>query len=76
MAADRWSPESWRTRPVAQVPDYPDLTALADVERQIGGFPPLVFAGEARKLKKALGEGRRLARLVPVAGRRLRREFR
>ncbi|MEI2735406.1 MAG: 3-deoxy-7-phosphoheptulonate synthase class II [Rhodoblastus sp.] len=56
MAADRWSPESWRSRPVAQVPDYPDPAALADVERQIAGFPPLVFAGEARKLKRALAK--------------------
>ncbi|MFO1136593.1 MAG: 3-deoxy-7-phosphoheptulonate synthase class II [Rhodoblastus sp.] len=56
MAADRWSPESWRSRPVAQVPDYPDAQALADVERQIAGFPPLVFAGEARKLKRALAK--------------------
>ena len=56
MAADRWSPESWRSRPVAQVPTYPDPAALADVERQIAGFPPLVFAGEARKLKRALAK--------------------
>ncbi len=56
MAADRWSPESWRSRPIAQVPSYPDPAALADVERQIAGFPPLVFAGEARKLKRALGK--------------------
>ncbi|MFO1114651.1 MAG: 3-deoxy-7-phosphoheptulonate synthase class II [Beijerinckiaceae bacterium] len=54
MAADRWSPESWRNRPIAQVPDYPDPSALAEVERQLAGFPPLVFAGEARKLKRAL----------------------
>jgi 3-deoxy-7-phosphoheptulonate synthase len=38
------------------VPDYPDAAALADVERQIASFPPLVFAGEARKLKKMLGK--------------------
>ncbi len=56
MSAERWSPESWRSRPVAQVPDYPDAQALVDVERQISGFPPLVFAGEARKLKKALAK--------------------
>ncbi|MFT4096169.1 MAG: 3-deoxy-7-phosphoheptulonate synthase class II [Rhodoblastus sp.] len=56
MSAERWSPESWRSRPVAQVPDYPDAQALGDVERQISGFPPLVFAGEARKLKKALAK--------------------
>ena len=56
MAVDRWSPESWRSRPVAQVPSYPDAAALADVERQLAGFPPLVFAGEARKLKRALAK--------------------
>ncbi|MCB1523675.1 MAG: 3-deoxy-7-phosphoheptulonate synthase, partial [Rhodoblastus sp.] len=56
MSAERWSPESWRSRPVAQVPDYPDPAALGEVERQIAGFPPLVFAGEARKLKRALAK--------------------
>jgi 3-deoxy-7-phosphoheptulonate synthase len=52
----RWSPDSWRAKPVEQVPSYPDAAALASVERQLGGFPPLVFAGEARKLKRALGK--------------------
>ena len=50
-----WTPESWRTRPVLQMPQYPDAKALADVEAQLATFPPLVFAGEARNLKKALG---------------------
>jgi 3-deoxy-7-phosphoheptulonate synthase len=53
---ERWSPESWRSRPVVQVPDYADKAALADVEKRIAGFPPLVFAGEARKLKKSLAQ--------------------
>ena len=53
--SERWTPDSWRTRPVLQVPDYPDAKALADVEAQLATFPPLVFAGEARSLKKALG---------------------
>jgi 3-deoxy-7-phosphoheptulonate synthase len=52
--AERWSPESWRKKPVVQVPDYPDKAALAAVEKQLASFPPLVFAGEARSLKKAL----------------------
>src|SRR3982751_4060974 len=52
--SERWTPDSWRTRPVLQVPDYPDAKALADVEAQLATFPPLVFAGEARNLKKAL----------------------
>jgi 3-deoxy-7-phosphoheptulonate synthase len=54
MAAERWTPDSWRTKPIEQAPVYPDLAALGDVERQLAGFPPLVFAGEARKLKRAL----------------------
>src|SRR5258705_10561339 len=53
--AERWTPESWRQRPALQMPDYPDAKALADVEAQLATFPPLVFAGEARNLKKALG---------------------
>jgi 3-deoxy-7-phosphoheptulonate synthase len=50
-----WTPDSWRTCPVSQVPDYPDKTKLAQVEKRLAGFPPLVFAGEARKLKRKLG---------------------
>jgi 3-deoxy-7-phosphoheptulonate synthase len=53
--SEQWTPESWRAKPVLQMPDYPDAKALADVEAQLASFPPLVFAGEARNLKKALG---------------------
>ncbi|MGE3529821.1 MAG: 3-deoxy-7-phosphoheptulonate synthase, partial [Methyloceanibacter sp.] len=60
--APRWSPESWRSKPIEQVPVYPDRQALDQVEKQLGSFPPLVFAGEARELKAKLarvaeGEG-------------------
>jgi 3-deoxy-7-phosphoheptulonate synthase len=55
MMSERWTPESWRKRPIVQVPEYPDAKSLAEVERQLATFPPLVFAGEARNLKKALG---------------------
>ncbi len=51
---ERWTPESWRAKPVLQVPEYPDQAALAAVEKQLASFPPLVFAGEARNLKKQL----------------------
>jgi 3-deoxy-7-phosphoheptulonate synthase len=54
VSAERWTPDSWRGRPVQQVPDYPDPAALAEVERQLASFPPLVFAGEARRLTKSL----------------------
>src|SRR5258708_21504650 len=53
--SERWTPDSWRIKPVLQVPDYPDAKALADVEVQLATFPPLVFAGEARNLKRVLG---------------------
>ena len=51
-----WTPDSWRSKPIQQAPVYPDLAALSDVERQLAGFPPLVFAGEARKLKRTLAK--------------------
>jgi 3-deoxy-7-phosphoheptulonate synthase len=52
--AERWTPDSWRKKPIVQVPDYPDAGALAEVEKTLASYPPLVFAGEARSLKKSL----------------------
>ena len=52
--SERWTPDSWRSKPIVQMPDYPDRDALKRVEAQLATFPPLVFAGEARNLKKAL----------------------
>src|SRR5690606_23109248 len=51
-----WKPDSWRSKPIEQVPVYEDQARLAEVERQLAGFPPLVFAGEARKLKAQLAQ--------------------
>jgi len=53
---ERWTPSGWRQKPIEQTPVYRDTAALAAVERQIAGFPPLVFAGEARNLTRALAE--------------------
>ncbi len=56
-----WTPASWRDRPAQQLPTYPDQTALAAVEARLHGYPPLVFAGEARRLREQLAlaaEGR------------------
>ncbi|GAA4523887.1 3-deoxy-7-phosphoheptulonate synthase class II [Chelativorans composti] len=50
----KWSPNSWRNKPILQVPAYPDPELLAEVEGRLATYPPLVFAGEARKLKKQL----------------------
>ena len=54
--SERWTPDSWRKKPIQQVPAYEDAEALNAVESQLAGFPPLVFAGEARKLKRTLGQ--------------------
>ena len=54
--AGKWSPESWRGKPIEQTPDYPDPAKLAAAEARLRGYPPLVFAGEARRLMEMLGE--------------------
>ena len=51
---DKWTPASWRDRPAMQMPSYPDVGALASVEARLATYPPLVFAGEARRLKASL----------------------
>ena len=53
--AEKWTPDSWRRKPIRQVPDYPDQAKLAAVEKTLAGYPPLVFAGEARRLRQQLG---------------------
>ncbi len=50
----RWTPDSWRSKPIQQVPEYPDATAVAAVEKTLSNFPPLVFAGECRSLQAKL----------------------
>jgi 3-deoxy-7-phosphoheptulonate synthase len=51
-----WTPDSWRQKPISQVPVYPDQGRVEAVEKQLAKFPPLVFAGEARELKSQLAE--------------------
>jgi len=51
-----WSPASWRTRPAVQQPTWPDASELKRVHAQLSSLPPLVFAGEARRLTRALGD--------------------
>ena len=54
---DRWTPDAWRSKPALHMPsDYPDPAALVRVENTLRSLPPLVFAGEARRLKSLLGD--------------------
>ena len=51
-----WTPGSWRALVADQQPDWPDPAAVDAVAAEIRAMPPLVFAGEARQLRRALGE--------------------
>ena len=55
-AETAWTQTSWRARPIRQAPAYPDPQALASVEARLRAYPPLVFAGEARRLKANLAQ--------------------
>lgn len=54
-----WTKSDWRAKPRVQMPEYIDAQALADVEARLSQYPPLVFAGEARRLKAQLGAAAR-----------------
>ncbi len=51
-----WSPSSWRNKPIKQVPNYPDAGRVEDVEKVLRGYPTLVFAGEAQRLRRELAD--------------------
>jgi 3-deoxy-7-phosphoheptulonate synthase len=51
-----WTPSSWKERTAAQQPEWPDPDALDQALKTLAGFPPLVFAGEARSLQASLGQ--------------------
>ena len=50
-----WQKSDWRKKPRIQMPTYSDNAALNAVEGKLSSYPPLVFAGEARRLKAQLG---------------------
>ena len=54
---EHWNPASWRSKPAKHIPsDYPDMAELSRVETELRRMPPLVFAGEARRLKSKLAD--------------------
>jgi 3-deoxy-7-phosphoheptulonate synthase len=54
-----WTKADWRQKPRVQMPDYTDADALHAAETQLAKYPPLVFAGEVRRLRDALGKASR-----------------
>jgi len=51
-----WTPGGWRDLPAAQQPTWPDPAALEGVQKSLSSMPPLVFAGEARRLRSVLAD--------------------
>ena len=51
---NNWTPGSWREKTAKHMPSYPNAEKLCAAEETLGRMPPLVFAGEARSLKRQL----------------------
>ena len=52
----KWTLNSWKNYPVKHIPKYEDEKELSMVLKKVSSFPPLVFAGESRTLKKSLAD--------------------
>jgi len=63
-----WSPSSWRRFPKDQIPDYPDPVFLNEVETELRSYPPLVYAGECRELKRQLAKAGRGEKRILMIG--------
>ncbi len=66
--AEGWSPASWRDRPAAQLPAYPDPVALAQAMDELRALPPLVTSWEILALKQQLAEAQEGRRFLLQAG--------
>lgn len=51
-----WSPTSWQTKRVTQMPRYPDPAALEETVAKLRRLPPLVTSWEIESLKSQLAE--------------------
>jgi 3-deoxy-7-phosphoheptulonate synthase len=51
-----WKKDSWKNFEALHIPTYEDSNQLNNVLNNLKGFPPLVFAGEVRSLRKSLGK--------------------
>ena len=63
-----WAPDSWRARPAAQQPSYPDPDALASVQHELGLLPPLVTSWEILALRKQVAEAQEGRRFLLQGG--------
>ncbi|GAA5524470.1 phospho-2-dehydro-3-deoxyheptonate aldolase [Microbulbifer aestuariivivens] len=55
-AAKNWTPASWRNLQALQQPSYESVESVERVRQQLSAYPPLVFAQEARDLRRQLAQ--------------------
>lgn len=63
-----WHPASWRSRPAAQQPTYPDAAALEATLGQLAHLPPLVTSWEIENLRSQLADAARGERFLLQGG--------
>lgn len=63
-----WSPSSWRTKPAAQQPSYPDAAALEQALAHLAALPPLVTSWEIEALKSQIAEAQQGRRFLLQGG--------
>ena len=51
-----WKKDSWKDYEALHLPNYEDANQLKNVLGTLKDFPPLVFAGEVRSLRKSLSD--------------------
>jgi 3-deoxy-7-phosphoheptulonate synthase len=68
VPAGDWFPGSWRLKPAAQQPVYPDPAAVEGVLAQLAKLPPLVSSWEIENLKHQLAAAVRGERFLLQGG--------
>lgn len=63
-----WSPSSWRIKPAAQQPSYPDAAALEQALAHLAALPPLVTSWEIEALKGQIAEAQQGRRFLLQGG--------
>lgn len=67
-APEGWTRSSWRAKPAAQQPIYPDATALETVLKELQVLPPLVTSWEVLALRRQLAEAEAGRRFILQGG--------
>ena len=56
LKSKSWNPYSWKEKSAKHLPVYKNKEVLNKALKKMEKFPPLVFAGEARRLERSLAE--------------------